>query len=395
MSDKPQMIPRDPQTEKEIREFFAEQRKLRKVVATTRTRSGQELDWVPIESQLPGGVPAPPPPHAAGVAHPGATLTRFELDEQPEARGPAGTVPILRYDTGRAYSARGMRGLLAKNPPPLRDGGFAGAPGAPTATQTKAYCTAATNQRPNYGCQGTLNIWSPYVGYSDNLSLSQIAEGGGAGANFQGVEAGWLVYGDVNGDWSPHLFTYFTTCGYTQSGDYLGGYNRAVGGWVQISPSIFPGAALTPSTPNGPQAEIVLRYTLRNGGWWLSVNGSWIGYYPTGLFNAAGIAVSAASHSFYGEVGDAHDPPGTPGLQMGSGVNPALHDASVCCYQRNLLSQLQPDTWNLANFLPDWTDQTNPYCYRLVPHYLDTGAWGSYCYLGGPGMVVTAQQAAG
>jgi len=46
----------------------------------------------------------------------------------------------------------------------------------------------------------------------------------------QTVEAGWTVDGQLNGDTVAHIFTYFTTNGYYQDGNNLGGYNAVKGG---------------------------------------------------------------------------------------------------------------------------------------------------------------------
>jgi hypothetical protein len=49
-----------PETTREITTYFEERRKRLNVVKTTTTPSGQILDWIPIESQFPGGkVPRP------------------------------------------------------------------------------------------------------------------------------------------------------------------------------------------------------------------------------------------------------------------------------------------------------------------------------------------------
>ena len=72
------------------------------IVATTRTRNGQVIDWIPASSQTPDGTLAKPPPSAptpslstpAGNQPQSADVGGAGIE--PEARGPAGTVPILR-----------------------------------------------------------------------------------------------------------------------------------------------------------------------------------------------------------------------------------------------------------------------------------------------------------
>ena len=65
------------------------------------------------------------------------------------------------------------------------------------------------------------------------------------------MEAGWQEFQDLTGDWVPHLFTYYTTNGYSDDGDNKGGYNRDVDGWVQYDDTIFPGTTFTPVTAHG------------------------------------------------------------------------------------------------------------------------------------------------
>jgi hypothetical protein len=277
------------------------------------------------------------------------------------------------------YSAGGVRGLLTKPRQPSRTAGDGGAlDPEPNVSLAKYYAAAVHDNAENYGGQCTLNVWSPYVRWSDNLSLSQIAEGGGSGSGFQGVEAGWMVYRDVTADWGPHLFIFFTT------GDYVGGYNQLVKGWIQVSTIRFPNALLTPSQSGGPQQELTLRYALTGGAWWLGVGSEWIGYYPASLFAGSGIQDAASRISYYGETGDDHMPQGTKGLQMGSGSFPSATPGRAA-YQRNLTVQTSADLGSLQRFSPSWTNVTNPSYYKLDPQYQNIGPWDSYCYLGGPG----------
>lgn len=74
--------------EKEIRDYFENRHKRLEIVATTRTPSGQLLDWVPIESQLKSGKIATPPPDRDIVIPRGkrrAALAKFELEIEPRS----------------------------------------------------------------------------------------------------------------------------------------------------------------------------------------------------------------------------------------------------------------------------------------------------------------------
>ena len=112
----------------EVRAHVEAERARLKIVATTVTRRGQVLDWIDPRSQMPDGelveppflAPQPDPPNLDDPDQP--KQARGELEDEPEAWGPPGTVPILRsnlrYACGRtlhewldgANSHGGMRG---------------------------------------------------------------------------------------------------------------------------------------------------------------------------------------------------------------------------------------------------------------------------------------------
>ncbi len=89
-----------------------------------------------------------------------------------------------------------------------------------------------------YGTEGNINAWDPYTERSDEFSLGQLGLRRDSSQGRQTVEVGHQEYRDLYGDWVPHLFTYYTTNGYSSDGDNKGGYNRDVAGWVQYSGSI-------------------------------------------------------------------------------------------------------------------------------------------------------------
>ena len=113
---------------------------------------------------------------------------------------------------------------------------------------------------------------------------------------------------------------FYTTNGYAKKGDDLGGYNRDVRGWVQVSRTIFPGTAIQPnSVSGGTQFALFIKYQRWAGNWWLKVGNEWVGYYPARLFTNLGLRNSADSIQFYGEVADARLPAGKTRTDMGSG----------------------------------------------------------------------------
>jgi hypothetical protein len=216
----------------------------------------------------------------------------------------------------------------------------------------------------------------------------------------QSLEAGWTVDYGLNGDYEPHLFTYYTTNGYTQDGDDLGGYNQDVTGWVQLDPNIFPGALITGGSaqqnsadvPVTPPTSMQIQYQLIGGQWLLLVNGTTIGSYPANLFTGnQGPGLSLGDHAdwvaFYGEVYSSLSNPNLTNTQMGSGcfADQGLFYAALAGYLStidktgafiDLVGTTQAEAPAMYDIIaypyPGWTD--------------DLGAGsGSAFYAGGPG----------
>ena len=107
-----------------ILRYFEQRRAHYQVVATTRTKTGQLIDWINPESQVSGGIIATPPTESLARApkervdnpyletelpkalreraqneHCRRAETELQLD--PSARGPKGTVPIVSFDVER------------------------------------------------------------------------------------------------------------------------------------------------------------------------------------------------------------------------------------------------------------------------------------------------------
>lgn len=84
----------------EIVDYFTRRQARLKIVKTTTTPRGQIIDWIPIESQVPKGLIATPPPlsdHRDESSQEHKELAAVaELEHGDCERGPSGTVPILR-----------------------------------------------------------------------------------------------------------------------------------------------------------------------------------------------------------------------------------------------------------------------------------------------------------
>ena len=373
----------------ELYDYFGERRRRLEVVKTTRTPRGQVLDWVPIGSQLSRGRKLASPPSETvplqlGSGRRRVKPIRFELEVGQGAHGPEGTVPIPRRDLRRLRFVRPLRDHLTKHGHRTYTMLIDERDSVEVPGEGVGHEYAFSSQWVTcYGAEGNLAAFDPYVHRSDEFSLLQVALARGSGSGRQTIEAGWQESRDIYGDWVPHLFVFYTTNGYSKSGDNKGGYNRDVDGWIQYSDVVYPEAMSSPnSSRGGAQYVMQIKYQLYQGNWWFCCNGRWIGYYPASLFNTGGLRSSAEVVAFYGEIVDSAKDSGSTWTDMGSGYWPD-RGWSWAAFMSNLryqsgtggsLSRYAGDTW-----------ESNPEEYGIEEHFDDTGSWGSYCWIGGPG----------
>jgi hypothetical protein len=228
-----------------------------------------------------------------------------------------------------------------------------------------------------------MNVWRPWVEWSDEFSLGQFWVTRGIGAQPQTVEAGLHVRKDSYGDWEPHVFVFYTTNNYGRSGDFIGGYDQDIRGWVQVSQVIYPRTRISPiSQIGGTQYEMDFKVQLSLGNWWIKVNGQWMGYYPNGLFATTGLRNEADQVNWGGEVFDALSHPETTATDMGSGLFP-WEGFSRAVYMRNLMIQTDQAGTLTAFTGSASADQTD--CYDIKADLSGSGVWGSYFYWGGTG----------
>jgi hypothetical protein len=386
-----------------LKAYFRQRRARLPVVATTVTDSGQVIDWVPREALCRDGIVAEPPPDAPRSVYPGDQPVRFELDDQPHARGPAGTVPIPRRDLDlfldKIRPPERLEDFLSKHgnaldvplvsDPPPDHSGTGGGGGGGTSSGSGSWTTAheyadTDHYVDNLGTFGYLNVWNPYVYKSNEFSLAQVAIVRGSGTSKQTIEAGWQDYEGLYGDTSPHLFVYYTTNGYTANGDDIGGYNSDVDGFVQYSSTVFPGEKVSTiqalSVMGGSQYSINVGIRLSSGNWWIKFGDTWVGYYPASLFATTGLRSKSDKVSWYGEVVDDGD--GVDSYtDMGSGQFPSA-GWRYAAYMRNL-EVVTTTGASLAYNGVAWV--SNASNYDIDTHFTNTGSWGSYMYYGGPG----------
>jgi hypothetical protein len=371
------------------------------IAKTTTTPSGQTLDWIPIESQVSGlaKLASVPPttllPVRTEDAQRPTKLVGFELDDPKVERGPAGTVPILRPDISRLTKTVALKDLhlkqgglvVNKNRPNKR----------PTDPNPAGYFHDTDSQSGTfYGWDGNVNVWAPIInnpaGPGDDHSILQVWLQNYDQPLLHSVESGWTIDQGLNGDANAHLFTYFTNNGYNSNGNNQGGYNTQVTGWVQYSPSYFPGILLTPvSSWGGGQFEISMKWQLYREpttgvlNFWLAVNGNWIGYYPASLFSG-GLENKIEWIGSGGEVYSSLANPEQTQDQMGSGWQAAA-GWTKAAYLRNLRTQSDLNGTMVNNSGVATTDiatssGSDPYTIQMD---MNSGSsWSSYFYVGGP-----------
>jgi hypothetical protein len=386
-----------------IRTFFKERApSVAEIVTTTRTDSGQTIYWIRPESQLPSGVKLelPPPPSKMGKPADAAKIgiltkpptmaehtARTEVQVQKTAQGPLGTVPVVQFNIEhvlrlKSFLPENPAEVLSKTPPPSPD------------TNDRYYGVWKRTGK-FYGSAGRINIWDTDGPISGETSIAQTAIL--RGSPMQGIEAGKIELEGLNDSSRPYFFTFYRTND-GATGDWVGGYNTTVKGWIQVSPTVAPGMSLVnwSSQSGGAQYSLDVEVRLWKGNWWVWAAGEWAGYYPhcvgggggqacsgPTLFSANGIRDQADRLDWYAEVYDstAKQPTST---DMGSGAF-AADGWGKAAYFRNLTYFWQPNTywwWDSGNL-----SETDSGCYSVEgPFYSQSDPnYHNWWYVGGPG----------
>ncbi|KUJ06453.1 uncharacterized protein LY89DRAFT_769335 [Mollisia scopiformis] len=341
-------------------------------IKATTINGDRKIHWISKDSQgsIAQEPPTPPPRHKSSN---NATAIP-ELKQHGAQRGPPGTVPIA------------LSNLDYLDHPGSRKQ----APNSTTFESKRQYSgdhwySSSTQYVSNLGGSADFSLFSPYVANTNDFSLLQTLVGRTTDVpKWHTLEAGWINYPIQIAE--AHLFTYFTTCQYTCYGDYLGGYNTDVKGWVQTSDTIFPGTVFTPSVDGGTQYELEILTYLYQDNWWVWVQDGYIGYYPASIWSNANngangtLADGADSIFYYGEVYQSEDALTT--TDMGNGEFGASNGFGKAAYIHNMQYF---DTNSVAQDYTAGFWDSDDSRYNFQNTVSSGGSWGSYVYLGGPG----------
>jgi hypothetical protein len=372
-----------------MREYVADRYPTDSVRHSFTSTTGKTIDCVDYDQQpglanLPLREGNPPPlPSVATVRSDGA------ISVQTRTCVP-GTVPIVRlevedlakFETLDSYFQKsGRRASNGLTPPAIAGHEHA----------------VFNGPKTNWGGYGRFGVWKPSIERSDEFSLGQIWVAGGHtdASTLQTVEAGWHVFPQLHPDAEPHLFTYWTPNNYDESGP--GCYNQCEG-WVQNSPSLYPGILLTPVSVVGNEAWFDLHYSFCPeptcggwAGWWVGFEAAqgleWVGYYPASLFSSTGLRNGGSYLQFGGEVYVTKTTSHST-TDMGSGAFPSK-GRNWAASIRNVKYIDTADQY--ISWAPPTAGITNGQCYT-ASKTTSGHAWAPYLLYGGRGYGTTVCQ---
>ncbi len=240
-----------------------------------------------------------------------------------------------------------------------------------------------------YKGQGTtLSVNDPIIGDPDSeFSLSQVWVLAGSYANddLNTAETGWHVYPALhpsNFPLAPHLFIYWTMDAYQGTGCY----NLHCAGFVQVNRYWVLGGVLAPYTTLGENAnseyEVRIRivYDSQTPGWWLNVQGTWVGYWPSAIYTT--LQTGADQLQWGGEIAPSDRTNGHTTTGMGSGAF-AQNGFPVAAYHKQVTYADYSGKFYDADF--SYAAVTDANCYNLEAGNDPGSSSGSYFYFGGPG----------
>jgi len=355
---------------------------------------GQTFDCVPIDQQpsvriLGLKTIAEPPAALTGPSHDEDRSILQASSQLPEGKTEddfgnalgceANTIPMARITLEQLARFETLQKFFAKGPNGAGHAPDAAATGNPAAVNTSHAYSYTQQNVINIGASTNINYWRPYVdtGQNEVFSLAQLWIVGNSTNPVQTAEAGWQNYPTHYGNANSNLFIYWTADGYSKTGCY----NLTCAGFVQTNNSIHLGGPYGYSSIfNGPQYEIQTYYLLSGLNWWLGINGTWVGYYPSSIYKGGQLSkysneLQFGSESTPGYYENVNVWAGEGSTQFSSG------GFAYAAYQRLVYYTTSPTTAYWATLT---AYQPSPKCYTITgPSY--NSSWGEYFYFGGPG----------
>ncbi|KAK9072897.1 hypothetical protein SSX86_009332 [Deinandra increscens subsp. villosa] len=226
-----------------------------------------------------------------------------------------------------------------------------------------------------YGTQATFNVWNPRVQIATDLSLGQLW----ITAVSETIEAGWQVLPSLYGDSSTRFFIFWTNDGYRN----VHCYNLECQGFIQTNNKIVIGGSISPTSEfDGSQCDITILIWKdpKDGNWWLEVNGTILGYWPSSLYHQ--LSQYAFMLDWGGEVINSKVDGLHTTTQMGSGhfSGEGLGKAS---YIKNIQIMNESNVLTSPEHLSPRASRKD--CYDVTMGDNDVDNWGTYFFFGGPG----------
>ena len=373
----------------EIRQHHLDVYAKRDVITQTTTPSGQELDWIPAESQVSGPLPEPPeiePPEPPTDPARQARPMPFELTAPDAQVGPPGTVPVLRKPVEQIRPVGDLQDYLSKGPrrKALTPAGRPGPRRAERAAPRHKYATTLPVRHllRHRGDHQHLEAVRPVVervlarpAVARARQRERTADARGRRADVPRPLRRLVARTCSSSTRRTTTRTWGTTSAATTPTSAAGTRSRVV----------FPGMRVAESLFGGDQFDLALKVTLSQGNWWVRVGDEWMGCYPSTLFNAAGLRDRAEILDWGGEiVDDVAFHPEPSATWMGSGRFP-FEGWQRASYMRNLA--LQADAAGTMAGYQGFVSATNPSAYQINHDFSGTSTWGSHFFWGGPGGV--------
>ncbi|KAJ7517384.1 hypothetical protein O6H91_21G021400 [Diphasiastrum complanatum] len=249
--------------------------------------------------------------------------------------------------------------------------------------------TMQSSKGPYQGASAVLSVNRPQLGKPKlDYSISQLWLLDSEYNDMNTIEVGWQVggwhdsgqqgshsYPQLKKLPSPHLFVYWTADSYNTTGCY----DLTCPGFVQINRKWVLGATLNISTRRKEQEiSLVVAYDSAIPGWWLSISGTTIGYWPSSLYTA--LNSSATNIQWGGEVHPASNK--ATGMSSGAFLDKGY---PLAAYQRCV--KYADSSKTFFNATLEYLAPTNPNCYNISFQQGSFTSWGSYFYFGGPGCI--------